>query len=293
MTGFARTDGQHGALSWSWEVRSVNGRNLDVRCRVPAGFDAVEAKARQLAGERLRRGSLTMNLQVARAAEQLSYRVNRGLLEQLGAIVREAQDAIDARPPSIDGLLALRGVLEIDEAEQDEAERAARNDAVLASLDGALAELTRVRRAEGARLAAVLFELLDGIAELTAAAASAAAARPEALRRRLSEAVAELLAGEPALPEERLAQEVAILVAKADVREELDRLAAHVAAAREVVADAAAGDAVGRRLDFLAQEFNREANTLCAKAQDLELTRLGLDLKVAIDRFREQVQNIE
>lgn len=292
MTGFARTEGQHGAYSWGWEVRSVNGRNLDVRCRVPAGFEAVEPKARKLAAERLRRGSLTMNLQVNRAADMLSYRVNRGLLKQLGAIVREAQGAIDARPPSIDGLLALRGVIEIDEAAESDDERAARDAAVLATLDGALGELSRVRQAEGARLAVVLAELLDSIADITANAANAAAARPEALQRRLTEAVAGLMAGEPALPEERLAQEVALLVAKADVRGELDRLAAHVAAAHEAVADAAA-QAVGRRLDFLAQEFNREANTLCAKSQDLELTRLGLDLKLSIDRFREQVQNIE
>ncbi len=293
MTGFARADGQSGAYSWSWEVRSVNGRNLDVRCRLPSGLEAIEPRARQLAAERLRRGSVTMNLQLSRSSEQATYRVNRGLLAQLGQIVRETQSAIGAAPPSIDGLLALRGVIEIDEPDVSADERASRDAAVLASLGEALADLGRARHEEGARLAIVLTAQLDRLAELTAEAATTAAAQPDALKRRLDEAVGKLLAAEQALPEDRLAQEVALLVAKADVREELDRLAAHVAAVRQLVADDRSDDAVGRRLDFLAQELNRETNTLCAKSQDLELTRLGLELKVAIDRFREQVQNIE
>ena len=293
MTGFARADGQSDAYSWSWEVRSVNGRNLDVRCRLPGGLEAIEPKARKLAADRLRRGSVTMNLQLRRSSEQATYRVNRGLLEQLGQIVRETQSAIGAAPPSIDGLLALRGVIEIDEPDDTADERASRDAAVLASLGEALADLARARREEGARLASVLTAQLDRLAELTAEAATTAAAQPDALKRRLNEAVGKLLAEQQALSEDRLAQEVALLVAKADIREELDRLAAHVQAARQLVADDQSDDAVGRRLDFLAQEFNRETNTLCAKSQDLELTRLGLELKVAIDRFREQVQNIE
>ena len=292
MTGFARADGQAGAYAWTWEVKSVNGRALELRCRLPAGMDAIELPARKLAAERLRRGNVNMTLQAARAGGVSGYRLNAALLRQLGDIIREAEGVLDAAAPRLDGLLALRGVIEAVEVEEGEAEREAREQAMLATLAEALARLAANRAAEGARLAEVLGGQIGEIARLTETAAASAAARPEALQARLREQVATLLAASPALPEERLAQECAILVAKADVREELDRLRAHVAAARELIARGDAAGA-GRRLDFLAQEFNREANTLCAKSGDVELTRIGLDLKLVIDRFREQVQNIE
>ena len=292
MTGFARADGHVGAYAWTWEVKSVNGRALEVRCRLPAGMDAIELPARKLAAERIRRGNLNINLQASRAGGVSGYRLNAALLRQLGDIIREAEGVLDAAAPRLDGLLALRGVIEAVEIEESEAEREARETAMLATLVEALQRLVANRAAEGARLAVVLSEQIGEIARLTEAATHSAAARPEALQARLREQVAMLLGASPALPEERLAQECAILIAKADVREELDRLRAHVAAAHDLIAKGDAGGA-GRKLDFLAQEFNREANTLCSKAGDVDLTRIGLDLKLVIDRFREQVQNIE
>jgi uncharacterized protein (TIGR00255 family) len=292
MTGFARADGNAGAYAWTWEAKSVNGRALEVRCRLPAGMDAIELPARKLAAERIRRGNLNINLQASRAGGVSGYRLNAALLRQLGDIIREAEGVLDAAAPRLDGLLALRGVIEAVEIEESDADREAREKAMLATLVEALQRLVANRAAEGARLASVLTEQIDEIARLTEAATNSAAARPEALQARLREQVALLLGASPALPEERLAQECAILIAKADVREELDRLRAHVAAARDLIEKGDAGGA-GRKLDFLAQEFNREANTLCSKAGDVELTRIGLDLKLVIDRFREQVQNIE
>jgi uncharacterized protein (TIGR00255 family) len=292
MTGFARADGNAGAFAWTWEVKSVNGRALEVRCRLPPGMDAIELPARKLAAEKIRRGNLNIVLQASRAGGVSGYRLNAALLRQLGDIIREAEGVLDAAAPRLDGLLGLRGVIEPVEIEESDADREAREQAMLATLAEALRRLAADRAAEGARLAAVLSEQIEEMARLTAAATNSAAARPEALQARLREQVAMLLGASPALPEERLAQECAILIAKADVREELDRLRAHVAAARELIAKGDAGGA-GRKLDFLAQEFNREANTLCSKAGDVELTRIGLDLKLVIDRFREQVQNIE
>lgn len=293
MTGFARADGQAGDYSWTWEVKSVNGRNLDIRCRIPPGFEAIEQLARRRAAEYLRRGSLSMNLQVNRSGAQATYRVNHALLGQLASIVEEAKSTVDADPPRIDGLLALRGVIEIEEPEESEAERAARDTAIMDGLAEALKRLAEARAEEGARLRAILTDQLDQIGTLTEKAAKTAAMQPEALKQRLTEMLADLLQSTPALSEERLAQEVALLAAKADVREELDRLRAHLAAGRELVENGGPDGTAGRRLDFLAQEFNREANTLCSKSQDVELTALGLELKVMIDRVREQVQNIE
>ncbi len=293
MTGFARADGETGDYRWTWEIRSVNGRNLDLRFRLPGGFEAIEPGARRLAGEKLGRGSLSCNLQISRTGEQATYRVNHTLLQQLAGIVTEAGRTVVAEPARLDGLLALRGVIEIDEPEETEAERGVRNDAVLTSLAGALDELVAMRDEEGARLAAIVAGQLDEVEKLTEQAKALAAAQPEALRQRLAAAVGELLAGGQALPEDRLAQEVAILAAKADIREELDRLTAHVASARALIEGGGTDGKAGRRLDFMAQELNREANTLCSKSQDVELTRLGLELKVAVDRIREQVQNIE
>ncbi len=290
MTGFARQEGGDGTLAWTWEIKSVNGKNLDLRCRVPSGYEALEMAARTIAQARCARGNLQLTLTVNRGQAPVKLQVNRDVLDPLLDLIRELEDEVRAAPPRLDGLLAVRGVLETVEEQETEEQMAARTAAMEADLVLALEALIAMRRAEGLRLDAMAAGHLAEIERLTAAAGETAAARPEALRARLKAQVEELLEAAPALPEERLAQEAAILAAKADVREELDRLGAHVAAARELLAE---GQAIGRRMDFLCQELNREANTLCAKSQDVALTRIGLDLKAVIDQLREQVQNIE
>ena len=290
MTGFARVDGEEDGLAWTWEIKSVNGKSLDVRCRLAPGFDALELPLRGLIGETLRRGSVTATLSLTRRAAVAPVRVNRAALQQVLELVRDLGPSIHASPPSIEGLLALKGVLETGDEEVDPAARERQNAALLAGCRRALDALLRMRANEGMRLAAVLAERLDEIAALVSVAEQCAAAQPAAIRTRLANLLSALRDVVPALPEERLAQEAALLVAKADVREELDRLKAHLLAARELLVE---GAAVGRRFDFLCQEFNREANTLCSKSADLELTRIGLALKAAIEQLREQVQNIE
>lgn len=291
MTGFARLEGHEGALAWVWEVKSVNAKSLDLRFRLPGGFEALEIPMRASVNQKLRRGSVTANLTVTRAAGTVGLRVNR---EALDAILRLARSLTEEfktlAPPRIDGLLALKGVLESAEEIPDEAARERQFALLAASFERALERLAAMRIEEGARLERVLRARLDEIATLLDQAEATAAARPEAIKARLDSLVKALLDAVPALPEERLAHEAALLVAKADIREELDRLKAHVAAARGLLAE---GDAIGRRFDFLCQEFNREANTLCSKSADLELTRVGLALKAAIEQLREQVQNIE
>lgn len=290
MTGFARREGGDETLTWTWEAKSVNARGLEVRCRLPAGMEALEARVRAAVPKVCARGNVSVALTIDRGERALRLQVNRALLDQLVHLTRELQDELDAAPPRLDGLLAVRGVLETVEPPQSAAERSAREDRMAADLDALLDDLAANRRGEGAHLQAAVEGRLDDIADLTRQAKACAGAQPEALRQRLRRQVAELLETQSGLPEERLAQEAALIASKADVREELDRLAAHDAAARELLA---AGGAVGRRLDFLCQELNREANTLCSKAQDVDLTRIGLALKNAVEQLREQVQNIE
>jgi len=291
MTGFARTEGQNGPFSWTWEAKSVNARGLDVRCRLMGGFEGLEPAARDKAAKRFKRGNLSLMLNLSHARGEAGYKVNQVVLGELLAKLPELRlQAPDASPPSIDGLLALRGVIEPVEEDLSEGEREALEKDVLAGLDAALDSLGAMRDAEGARLAPALDGRLDDIARLCGEAETLAAAQPAAIRARLKEQVEALMEDVSALPEERLAQEAALLMTKADVREELDRLKAHQEAARDLMAG---NGAVGRKLDFLCQEFNREANTLCSKSQDKKLTRIGLDLKAVIEQFREQVQNIE
>ena len=290
MTGFARAGGGAGARAWSWEARSVNGRGLDVRLRLPSGHDAIEPPARAAVAERFQRGSLSISLNLVEAPEGGAWRVNEAALDHAVEAARRLKARLPEAVLSVDGLLALRGVLETGEATESEEERAAREAAMLTSLAQALDALRKARREEGLRLQALLEERLVEIARLAADARLAAAAQPAALRARLKDQVEALLAASPGLSEERLAQEAALLAAKADIREELDRLDAHVAAARDLLK---AGGAVGRRLDFLSQEFNREANTLCSKSSDVALTRIGLDIKAAIEQLREQAANVE
>ena len=291
MTGFARVEGHERPLDWVWEIKSVNAKALDVRFRLPAGFDALELPLRASASAKLRRGSITATLTATKSAGAAALRINRDILAAVMAAAREVAAEYDgAAPPRIDGLLALKGVLESAEESADEDSRERQTQLLAASFERALDALVAMRRDEGGRLDAVLVARLGEIATLVARAESTAAAQPAAIKARLQELVDALVAAVPSLPEERLAHEAALLVAKADIREELDRLHAHLDGARGLLAE---GGAVGRRFDFLCQEFNREANTLCAKSADLELTRIGLEIKAAVEQLREQVQNIE
>jgi uncharacterized protein (TIGR00255 family) len=290
MTGFARAEGEADGLAWSLELKSVNGKSLDLRFRLPPGYDSLELPLRALAGEHLKRGSVSVSLTVARTAAGVTVQVNRAVLDQVLALARELGREIEAVPPRIDGLLALRGVLESGEEMPDPALRERREALLLAGCRKAIDALAAMRRAEGARLGAVLMERVQEIADLVASAEASAAAQPDAIRTRLRSLLDALRDAAPSMSEERLAQEAALLVARGDIREELDRLTAHIAAAGELLAE---GGAIGRRLDFLCQELNREANTLCSKSADVELTRIGLALKAGIEQLREQVQNIE
>lgn len=295
MTAFARAQGNHSgppAHAWTWEVRSVNGKGLDVRLRLAPGFESLELAVRDLVARRFKRGNISLGLTATRTDERGTVRLNEALLAQLLDITASWHARLGDRvaPPRLDGLLGIRGVLEPLEDAEDETAIADRDARVMATLDEALSALETMRGEEGGRLAAVLGEHIDRIDSLGLQAAATAALRPEAMKERLRAQVAALLDASPALPEDRLAQEAALLAAKADVREEVDRLRSHVEAGRMLLAE---GGAVGRRLDFLCQEFNREANTLCSKSSNVELTRIGLDLKATIDQLREQVQNLE
>ena len=289
MTGFAQASGGDGAAGWSWEVKSVNGRALDIRCRLPQGMERLDPAVRNAVSARLRRGNVTVGLRLSQAPEAAGMRVNRAWLDELIALAAEYRGQDDIAPPRLDGMLALRGVIETAES-ADDSEAAQDDGALLATLDVAIAELVRERQAEGAALAATLTERIEEIAELTRQAEALAPSRQEALGLRLREQVAALADAGSTVPEDRLATELALLAVKIDVTEEIDRLKSHcVAAARHLQE----GGAVGRKLDFLAQEFNREANTLCSKASHAALTEVGLALKAAIDQFREQAQNVE
>ena len=288
MTGFARAQGEAPGTSWIWEVKSVNGRALDLRLRLAPGFDAVEPELRAALAQRFRRGNISANLSLSRTTAP-ALRVNREALSQLVALINELTGEVEAAPPRLDGLLALRGVIETVENE-DEAVVEARRQAVLAGWSAALDQLAAARADEGARIGALLKSQLDEMAVLAAAAEGCAATQPAAIRERLRTMLANLADLMPSMPEERVAQEVALLATRSDIREEIERLHAHIEQASELLQQ---DEAVGRRLDFLCQELNREANTLCSKSTDIELTRTGLSLKAVIEQFREQVQNIE
>ncbi len=290
MTGFARVAGSSPPYRWAWELKSVNAKGLDLRLRLPQGFDQIEAQARALLGQRLARGTLSATLTVAREATAATVRLNMDVLNGLLAALREANLGDAVRPASLDGLLAVPGVVAIADASADEAVMAVAASAAMRGLGEAIDALLAMRQGEGSSLTRVIDLRLATIDRLTLAAEAAPARRPEAIRARLGEAVAALMESGAGLDPARLHQEAMLLAAKADIREELDRLQTHVAAARELMR---AGGPVGRRLDFLAQELAREANTLCAKANDVSLTAIGLDLKTEIEQFREQIQNLE
>jgi uncharacterized protein (TIGR00255 family) len=293
MTGFAREGGTLAdGSSFVWELRSVNGRGLDVRLRLPNGHDALEAPLKEAAARLLKRGNVTATLTVKR-----EERAGARLTPDPAALDQALRIALDlaaripgAPPPRAEALLALPGVLRAEATEPDEAEEEAKRAAVATAFARALDGLVASRRAEGAKLSDILGVLLDEVAALRDLAAREAADQPGLHAARLRESLAALLEGERRVPEERLAQEVALLATRSDVREELDRLSAHVAEARRLLAS---GDAVGRKLDFLTQEFVREANTLCSKSASTALTRIGLELKAAIERLKEQSANVE
>lgn len=287
MTGFGRASGDSGGVAWAWELRSVNGRGLDLRLRAPGGLDVLEPALREDAAPKLGRGNVTATLSLKRD-EAPRVTVDPAMLDQVLTLAQDVAARIPgAAPPRPEALLALPGVLRSAPQAADEAAESALRAAVREGFRAALDELVASRRAEGARLAETLHALIDEIATLTAQAQAEAATQPAQQRDRMLAALADLQAS---LPEERLAQEVALLAQRSDVREEIDRLGAHIAVARDLVAQ---GARVGRKLDFLVQEFVREANTLCSKSASVKLTGIGLDLKAAIERLREQVQNVE
>ncbi len=290
MTGFARSDGLHGETKWFWELRSVNGRSLDLRLRLPAGLERLEAAVRTKCQEHLTRGNCTITLGVKREAGQMEIRLNQTVLEQALAVADRAKVVSGLKPARLDTLLSMRGVVEVAEAEESEAERDALSNALLAGLDAALGELVAARASEGRRLQEFIEKQLTSIAALVSEARTAMSRQPEMFARRLREQLDRLDEAGAGLEPERLHQEALLLAAKADIQEELDRLLAHVAAAKELIAS---DRPAGRKLEFLAQEFNREANTTCSKAADIEISRIGLELKSVIDQLREQVQNIE
>jgi uncharacterized protein (TIGR00255 family) len=294
MTGYARAEGSDGTVSFVWEARSVNGRTLETRLRVPPGYERLEHQARAAIAEALRRGSVSVSLQVSERRAQQPVRINRELVRELLAVIDDLRSHGNIAPPAADGLLRVRGVIEEEASSSlSEEELAARDSKMLETLRQALRGLVEARAGEGARLAGMLEAHLTNIADLRDKAAVRAAAQADVIRARFTTQMAEILERVPPLTPERMAQEIALLVGKADVREELDRLQAHIAAAHELMKAAASTNPIGRKFDFLCQEFNREANTLCSKSADIELTRIGIELKSAVEQMREQVQNVE
>jgi uncharacterized protein (TIGR00255 family) len=285
MTGFGRASGAFENVHWTWELKSVNSRNLDLRFRLPAGMDELETKLREKLGKAFSRGAINASLSLTRPERDYDVRINETLLKQIGVVAQKAHLAM----PALDGLLGLKGVLEIVEEEDTLQFQESLSKAVLEGLDTAIINLKHVRQAEGAIMSALFIAQIETIEEAVAKAASHPSRKPEAVKARLKEQV-QLLLDNSNFDEQRLHQEAVLLATRVDINEEVDRLQAHTAQCRSLLKE---GGPIGRRLDFLAQEFNREANTLCSKSHDRDLTTIGLSLKNVIDQFREQAQNIE
>jgi uncharacterized protein (TIGR00255 family) len=290
MTGFARGHGVSGAYSWAWELKSVNAKGLDLRLRLPPGWDAVEGPARASAAQVLARGTVYGTLTAERQGVAPVVRVNEPVLNAVLATLKGLAGRVEAAAPRLDGILSLKGVIEVIDEDEREDDRRAAEAAVIAGFQHTLAELAAMRRREGDALGQILTQRVNEIAGLAARAEIAPGRKPEAIKARIAEQVATLLDASNRFDPDRLHQEAILIASKADIREELDRLASHVAQVGKLIAD---GGAIGRRLDFLAQELNREANTLCSKSNDVELTNVGLELKSVVEQFREQVQNLE
>src|SRR6201996_5031789 len=290
MTGFARSHGASGPYTFEWELKSVNAKGFDLRLRLPPGWDELEAHAKKRAGEVLSRGTVYANFTVKRAGALSTVRINEDVLASVVKAAHQLAGRIDAVAPSIDGLLGIKGVIEVVEPESDEEEDRAAKVAATASFDEALKNLVEMRRREGMALGQILSQRMDEIEQLAGKAEASPGRKPEAVRARLAEQVAALLETSDRFDADRLNQEALLIATKADIREELDRIASHVSQAREMIGKGGPG---GRRLDFLAQEFNREVNTTGSKSNDLELTNTGLEMKSVVEQFREQVQNLE
>lgn len=290
MTGFAREAGITGPYQWAWEIKTVNGRGLEVRVRTPSGLDVIGEEARGQVLKALTRGQGQLNLSLSKASSAPKLRVNQEILQSLLSALDGLALPENVNPASLDGLLSVRGVVELDEDAVDPSQDEELRAALRSGIDKLIEALKVMRLKEGQALSTVLGQQLDLIAKLVADAEASPARRPEAIRARLEGQIAELTEGKATLDPARLHQEAVLIAARADIREEIDRLRAHVEAARGLLSE---GGSVGRRLDFLAQEFGREANTLCAKANDVSLSRIGLELKAVIEQFREQVQNVE
>ena len=290
MTGFARATGDFQGAALTWELRSVNGKGLEVRLRLPPGHERLEQSARQAVQRRFSRGNIQATLMVSTGGKLVQPVVNEEFLLDLTELARRLEQQLGCTPASADGLLALKGVLEVPESVFDEEQRALLDAELLRVLDAALALLEQSRRAEGDALGSLLSGHVDTIEALVRRAAGDPAREPAVIRARLAEQVKLLMDAAPALDEARLHQEAAFLATKADIREEIDRLSTHVASARALLSE---GGPIGRKLDFLAQEFNRESNTLCSKSNAGSVTAIGLELKAVVDQFREQVQNLE
>jgi uncharacterized protein (TIGR00255 family) len=290
MTGFARSHGASGPYAFEWELKSVNAKGFDLRTRLPTGWDDIEATIRKRAAQVLSRGTVYANLTVKRSNAAPLVRVNEQVLASLLKVVRDLCGKIDALAPSIDGLLSIKGVMEVVEPESDDAEELAAKTAVAETFEQALRSLVDMREREGATLGGVLMQRMDEIERLARRAEAAPGRQPGAVKARLAEQITALLDTSDRFDQDRLHQEAILIATKADIREELDRIASHISQTRELIGR---GGPIGRKLDFLAQEFNREVNTCCSKSNDLELTNVGLELKNAVEQFREQVQNLE
>jgi uncharacterized protein (TIGR00255 family) len=290
MTGFARSHGASGPYVFEWELKSVNAKGFDLRVRMPQGWDELEAFAKKRAAELLTRGTVYANLTVKRANALSTVRINEDVLASIVKVAGQLAARIDAVAPSIDGLLAIKGVIEVVEPESDEEEDKAARAAAAEAFDKALADLVAMRQREGVALGQILSQRMNEVEALAKKAEAAPGRKPEAIRTRLAEQVAALLETSDRFDADRLNQEALLIAARADIREELDRIASHITQARELIGK---GGPIGRRLDFLAQEFHREVNTCCSKSNDIELTNTGLEMKNVVEQFREQVQNLE
>ena len=290
MTGFARSHGASGPYAFEWELKSVNAKGFDLRLRLPPGWDELEAIAKKRAAALLARGTVYANLNVRRANALAAVRINEDVLASVLKAASQLAGKIDAVAPSVDGLLGIKGVIEVVEPESDEEEDKAAMAAAAAAFDKALADLVAMRQREGMALGQILSQRMDEVEALAKKAEAAPGRKPEAIKARLAEQIAALIETSDRFDADRLNQEALLIAARADIREELDRIASHVAQARELIGK---GGPIGRRLDFLAQEFHREANTCCSKSNDVELTNTGLEMKNVIEQFREQVQNLE
>lgn len=290
MTAFARVDGGNERVKWHWEIRSVNGRGLDLRFRLPSGSEELEQRIRALCSKTLARGNCSIHLTVKKYSQGAEIQLNEAALKEVIRAAELAQKLCQAEPPRIDGLLAQKGVLELKDADESEEELSARIELMFQDFNTALLELVKMREEEGARLAQAIGEQIERIDHLVQQAEKAECRRPERIAEKMKAQVQRLLETERELDEARLHQEVAILATKADIEEELERLRGHIIAGRDLLKS---GKPSGRKFDFLSQEFLREANTICSKAPDSAITQIGLELKVIIDQMREQVQNIE